>query len=102
VIKPAAIIAMLEAPRRRRDRKPVPAITADPQSIGQLEPETLTLLRRLAVRSLEALGVRDPEKFVMAEMESKFNSLAAGIAPGTGGEKRLRAAIDIALEQLDE
>jgi hypothetical protein len=56
----------------------------------------------LAVRSLEVLGVRDPEKFVEAEMLSKFDSLAGAIPPGEGGEAKLREAISAALEQLDE
>jgi hypothetical protein len=46
--------------------------------------------------------VRHPDKFVEAEMLSKFNSLAGGVAPGVEGEARLREAISSALEQLDE
>jgi hypothetical protein len=46
--------------------------------------------------------VRNPEKFVDAEMLSKFNSLAGGVAPGVEGEARLREAISTALDQLDE
>jgi hypothetical protein len=62
----------------------------------------LALLRRLAVRSLESLGVRHPEKFVETEMLAKFNSLAAGIVSGVEGEARLREAISAALDQLDD
>jgi hypothetical protein len=39
---------------------------------------------------------------VNAEMLSKFNSLAGGVAPGVEGEARLREAITNALEQLDD
>lgn len=60
------------------------------------------LLRRLAIRSLESLGVREPAKFIEAEMLSKFDSLAGGITPGVEGEARLRDAITTALEQLDD
>jgi hypothetical protein len=56
----------------------------------------------LAVRSLESLGIREPEDFVEAEMLSKFNSLAAGVDPGVEGEARLRDAIVAALDQLDD
>jgi len=101
VIKLGSISALLDAPRRKRDRAPL-AAPADPKSLGALEASTLSLLRRLAVRSLESLGIREPEKFVEAEMLSKFNSLAGGIAPGVEGEARLREAISTALEQLDE
>jgi hypothetical protein len=70
--------------------------------LRQLDKATLELLRRLAVRSLEALGVREPEKFVEAEMLSKFHSLAASIDNGAEGERKLREAIKSALDQLDD
>jgi len=101
VIKLGSISSLLDAPRRKRDRAPAPA-PADPKSLAELDTETRSLLRRLAVRSLEALGVRDVDKFLEGEMLSKFNSLAAGVAPGAEGELRLREAIAAALEQLDE
>jgi len=101
VVKLGSISSLLDAPRRKRDRALVTK-PADPRSLAELESSTLLLLRRLAVRSLECLGVRKPEKFVEAEMLSKFNSLAGGVAPGVEGEARLREAITIALEQLDE
>jgi hypothetical protein len=67
-----------------------------------LDNSTLALLRKLAIRSLESLGIRDPANFVEAEMVSKFNSLAAGVNPGAEGEARLRDAIATALEHLDD
>ena len=100
-IKLDSIASLLEAPRRRRDRDArEPA--HDPQSLTALNPDTLALLRQLAVRSLESLGIRDPGNFVEAEMLSKFHSLAAGIGSGTDNEKKLREAITSALEQFDE
>jgi hypothetical protein len=101
VVKLGSISSLLDAPKRKRDRALV-AKPADPRSLAELESSTLSLLRRLAVRSLESLGARQPEKFVDAEMLSKFNSLAGGVAPGVEGEARLREAISTALEQLDE
>ena len=101
VVKLGSISSLLDAPRRKRDRATV-ATLADPESLAQLDAKTLSLLRRLAVRSLESLGVRDIDQFVDAEMLSKFNSLAGGIVPGVEGEVRLREAISAALEQLDE
>ena len=101
VVKLGSISSLLDAPRRKRDRALV-AKPADPRALAELESSTLSLLRRLAVRSLESLGVRNPEKFVDAEMLSKFNSLAGGVAPGVEGEARLREAISTALDQLDE
>jgi hypothetical protein len=101
VVKLASISSLLDAPRRKRDREPNPA-PPDPQALKGLDASTLSLLRQLAIRSLESLGVRKPEKFVDAEMLSRFNSLAAGITPGAEGEARLREAISAALEQMDE
>jgi hypothetical protein len=101
VVKLGSISSLLEAPRRKRERKPSTPIPT-PRSLKGLESSTLSLLRRLAVRSLESLGVRDTASFVEAEMLSKFNSLAAGVTPGAEGEVRLRDAIKDALEQLDE
>jgi len=101
VVKLGSISSLLDAPRRKRDRALVDP-PADPRSLAELESSTLSLLRRLAVRSLESLGVRHPEKFVETEMLTKFNSLAGGIVPGVEGEARLREAISAALDQLDD
>jgi len=101
VVKLGSISSLLSAPRRKRDRYS-DTIASDPEALNALDSSTLILLRRLAVRSLESLGVREPEKFVEAEMLSKFNSLAAGISGGEGTEARLRDAISAALEQLDD
>ena len=100
VVKLDSISSLLSAPRRKRDRDS-DALPPDPQALTALEASTISLLRRLAVRSLESLGVRDPDKFLEAEMLSQFNSLAAGIASGEGSEAKLRHAIAAALEQLD-
>jgi hypothetical protein len=101
VIKLGSISGMLDAPRRKRDRD-ADVLEQDPQALAALDGATLSLLRRLAVRSLESLGMREPDKFVEAEMLSKFHSLAGGIPSGEGSEARLREAITAALEQLDE
>ncbi len=101
VVKLGSITDMLDAPRRKRDRKESQS-APDPMQLAALDGTTLRLLRRLAARSLETLGVRDLDKFIDAEMVSKFNSLAGGIPAGIDGEVRLRDAIVSALEQLDE
>jgi hypothetical protein len=101
VVKLGSISAMLEAPRRKRDRTAQTA-SANPETLKELDPSTIELLRRLAIRSLESLGVRETDKYVEAEMLSKFNSLAGAIKPGVEGEDRLREAIKAALDQLDE
>ena len=101
VIKLGSIASLLEAPRRKHDRTSSRSLP-DPQALSGLDGPTLSLLRQLAVRSLETLGVREPEKFIEAEMLSKFNSLASAVTAGPEGETRLREVIAAALEQLDE
>lgn len=100
VVSLAPISALFEAPRRKRH--PNEAIAAAPLSLAGLEKPTVDLLRRLARRSLEVLGAREPEQFIEAEMLSKFSALARSVEPGPDGELRLRAAINAALEQLDD
>jgi hypothetical protein len=101
VVRPGSISTLLEAPRRRRDRvRAAPSL--NPESLKELEPSTLDLLRKLAIRSIESLGVREPKNFIEAEMLSKFNSLAGALKPGAEGEARLREAIKAALDQIDD
>ena len=102
VVRLQPITALLNAPRRRRDRNSGQHAALGPQALTALNAQTLRLLRNLAIRSLDSLGVHDAEKFVEAEMLEKFNSLAASIPPGEGSEERLQRAISTALEQLDE
>src|SRR2546421_4349191 len=92
VIKLGSIASLLEAPRRKHDRTSSKSLP-DPQALAGLDGSTLSLLRQLAVRSLETLGVREPEKFIEAEMLSKFNSLASAVTAGPVGETRLREVI---------
>ena len=101
VVALAPISALLNAPRRKRDQDHVTEPAA-PRSLEGLEPGTITLLRRLAERSLEALGAKVPDNFLEAEMLSRFNSLAGGVQAGPEGEQRLREALIAALEQLDD
>lgn len=101
VVKLASISALLDAPRRKRDRGAKETVP-DPHALQALDDSTLSLLRTLAQRSLESLGIREWEKFLEEEMLSKFHSLAASITPGPEGEARLREAIAAALDQMDE
>lgn len=101
VVKLASIASLLDAPRRKREQKSSTTIPI-PRSLDGLDNSTLVLLRKLAIRSLESLGIRDPTNYVEAEMLSKFNSLAGGVTPGQEGEARLRDAIASALEHLDD
>ena len=99
VVALAPVHALWSSPTRAPEIAPPPP---DPPSLDALDQETRVLLRQLAERSLEQLGVRgDRDRFVDAEMLRHFSALAATIAAGHQREDRLRAAIRRALEEYD-
>lgn len=99
VVRPAPVHELWEAPKRKRERHtPAPAL---PPSLDALDEETRQLLRELAGRSLEALGVRDREPFMESEMLMQFGAIAAGVPPGPDREARLREAVRSAMEYYD-
>jgi len=101
----APLRALFDAPPRSRDghegrqrRPPEP----NPATLAGLDPDLLARLRRLALQSLEALGIVDPaEAFIAAEMEREFSLLARGAASAELSEGWLRDAIDRALEEYE-
>ena len=103
VVTLAPLSALFEAPKRRRERRngqtepPAP-----PPTLAALDPESLNLLRRLAVSSLTILGVHDFERFVESEMSAKFATLSAAIADSDDPATDLRDAIRRAIDELDE
>lgn len=91
VIRLASVATLRSTPHRLGERPPTPP--ADPKALSALEDDTRALLRALALRTLEELGIRDPHQFVEAEMLRQFSLLAAGVPPGPGREEELRRAI---------
>jgi hypothetical protein len=102
VVTLAPMAAMFEAPRRRREHTAAPPVI--PDSLSALSPETLSLLRDLALASLQMLGVHNPERFIESEMTAKFSKLtaAAALADSPDPEAELRTAIQHALDELAE
>jgi hypothetical protein len=100
VVQLAPVRELWDSPKRRRDREP-PTVPASPPSLEMLDDETRALLRELANRSLDALGIRDREPFVQGEMLKQFGALAASAPDGPDREARLRRAIRVALEQSE-
>jgi hypothetical protein len=99
VVTLAPMNALFEAPRRRRE----PAVPPpQPRSLSALSPETLNLLRQLAVSSLTVLGVHDFDRFMESEMMEKFTTLSAALPDSTDPEAELRNAIRNALDELGE
>jgi hypothetical protein len=100
VVTLAPVKAMFEAASRRREQTPLPPPAAPP-SLEALSDETRQLLRALAERSLDALGVRDRDPFMETEMLKLFGSLARTVYEGPDREQRLCAAIRAAMSEYD-
>lgn len=66
-------------------------------TLAGLDRETASLLRTLAERSLDALGVSHSESFVQREMAMQFAALLRGVPPGDDRDGRLREVIRRAL-----
>lgn len=99
VIELSPVSALFEQLPRKRE--PRTATVSDPDSLQALSPESRVLLRRLAVRSLENLGMRDPAKYVEAEMIKQFAVLSISLPLQGDRDAALVAAIRCALEELD-
>lgn len=100
VVTLAPMKAMLDAASRRRERTPV-AKPAAPPTLEALSDETRRLLRALAERSIDALGVRDRAPFMESEMLRLFGTLAATVPEGPDRERRLGVAIRSAMSEYD-
>lgn len=101
VVEPAALSALFDAPKRRRERlRPVELVT--PVSLAALEAETVQQLRDLAVLTLAGLGVHSPSTAVLRdEMQHQFTQLTAGIPAGANQEAVLQQAIQRAAEEFE-
>jgi len=98
VVVPAPLSALWESPRRKRGRGIAPP-PATPPSLEDLDEETRVMLRNLAERALEGLGLKDTAAFLQGEMLRQFGAIAATIGDAPGREERLRTAIRAALDQ---
>lgn len=101
VVTLAPMQALLEAPRRRRERTPAPKPAA-PESLEALGEETRLLLRHLAERVLDALGVQDRDPFMEGEMLRQFGILAGTIPRELAGPERERALQRAVRRALDD
>jgi hypothetical protein len=59
------------------------------------------MLRHLAERALEGLGVRDTGAFVQGEMLKQFGAIAATVGDAPGRDERFRRAVRAALDQYE-
>ena len=100
VVTLAPVKAMFDAGRRRREQEPPPPPAAPP-TLAALDASTRDLLRALAERSLDAIGVRERGPFLEGEMLRLFGILGSSAGDGQDREIRLRAAIERAMAELD-
>lgn len=59
------------------------------------------MLRDLAERALDALGVEDQGPFIHEEMLRQFSALVAQIGDAPDRERTLRDALRVALDRLE-
>ena len=100
IVTLADVTALWESPRRNRGRG-IAEPPATPPSLDDLDAETRILLRNLAERALEGLGIKDTAAFLQGEMLKQFGAIAASVGDAPGRERRLRAAIRVALDQYE-
>ena len=98
VVTPAPLSALWESPRRNRGRGIAPP-PKTPPSLEDLDDETRVMLRNLAERALEGLGLKDTATFLQGEMLRQFGAIAATVGDAPGREARLRTAIRAALDE---
>lgn len=103
VVTLAPVTALLTAPRRNREPHSTGRQARDvtPASLSALEPETLALLRTLAIRTIESLGVTDASPFVEEEMQRTFATLSKTLPMSTDREGKLQKAMRSAIEELE-
>ena len=94
----APLRALAEAPARRREPPRRPNME---QQIAGLTSETTQLLRDLAERSLDALGVASDERRVADEMQRHLRFIAPGLTSGSRMEQQLRDVLRAAIAEYD-
>ena len=98
VVALADVSALWESPARNRGRGVAPP-PPTPPSLDNLDEDTRIMLRNLAERALEGLGVKDTAAFLQGEMLKQFGAIAGSVGDAPGRDKRLRDAIRVALDQ---
>jgi len=98
VVKLAPVSALWESAKRNAGRGVAPPPRMPP-SLDDLDDETRQLLRNLAERALEGLGIKETADFLQGEMLKQFGAIAQSVGDAPGREERLRKAVRAALDQ---
>lgn len=98
VVKLAPLRALLEAPRRRGT--PVQNRHRGGANIAGLRAEVQERVRYLAMRSLDALGIRNAtEKQIASEVERQFSMISRTVPPGVDPDAWVDQAVHRALQE---
>lgn len=98
VVKLAPLSVLLSSGKRRRDNKSRET-SETARVVTGLAPETMRLLRELAIQNLGLLGVEDTEAFVADEMARTFSALTGALPDGEEREARLQLSIRNAIAE---
>jgi hypothetical protein len=102
VIRLASLGQLFDSVPRRRERGvDAPVVAATVPTLGALHPDTRASLRRLAIDTLDQLGIMTPTRAMIDdEMTRQFAQLARAVPAEGDPEDFLRQAIDRALESI--
>lgn len=98
VVTLAPVRSLVDAPQRKREQPQSPR--ALPELHG-LERETLQLLRDLAERSLDSIGVVPDDRSIADEMQRQLRAIVPALTSGLTMEDQLRATLARAIEEYD-
>lgn len=102
IVTLAPVTTLLGAPKRNREKAQAPLDDVEtPAALAALEPETLKLLRHLAIRTIESLGVAHAGPYVEEEMARTFATLSKTLPVSKDRETTLRKAISSAIDELE-
>ena len=100
VVTLAPLSALSTSTKRTNAREAEPP-PRTPPSLDELDADTRILLRNLAERTLEGIGIKDTATFLQGEMLKLFGAIAATVSDGPDREKRFRAAVIAALDRTE-
>ena len=98
IVKLAPTSALFSAPKRRRGTERTESQVEAP--LAGLEAGTVSMLKQLALRNLDTLGVNHDTEFVQQEMQRIFSMLTNALPAGARSEESLRKSISNALEEV--
>jgi|SRR6185503_5000635 len=98
VVTLAPVRALWEAPSRN-DGRGARSAPANPPSLDELDAETRRLLRDLAERALEGLGIQDTASFLQGEMLRQFSAIVRSVGDAPDRATSFRSAVRAALDQ---